>query len=49
MPPPVVEFVKANASNLEDVFLGDGVHFVQEDHPDAIGSAVRDWLGRLPT
>jgi haloalkane dehalogenase len=48
MPPPVVEFVKANASNLEDVFLGDGLHFVQEDHPDAIGSALRDWLDRLP-
>ncbi|MEM8836745.1 MAG: haloalkane dehalogenase [Pseudomonadota bacterium] len=48
MPPPVVEFVKANASNLEDVFLGPGVHFVQEDHPQAIGRAVRDWIGRLP-
>jgi len=48
MPPPVVEFVKANASNLEDVFLGDGVHYVQEDHPDAIGAALRDWLDRQP-
>lgn len=48
MPPPVVEYVKANASNLEDVFLGTGVHFVQEEHPDAIGSALRDWLDRLP-
>ncbi|MEM0948688.1 MAG: haloalkane dehalogenase [Pseudomonadota bacterium] len=49
MPPPVVAYVKANASNLEDVFLGEGVHFVQEDHPDAIGAAVRDWLDRLPS
>ncbi len=48
MPPPVVAYVKANASNLEDVFLGEGVHYVQEDHPDAIGSAVRGWLDRLP-
>lgn len=48
MPPPVVEFVKANASNLEDVFLGPGVHFVQEDHPEAIGRALRDWIDRLP-
>ena len=48
MPPPVVEFVKANASNLEEVFLGKGIHFVQEDHPDAIGSALREWLDRLP-
>ncbi|MEO1346692.1 MAG: haloalkane dehalogenase [Pseudomonadota bacterium] len=48
MPPPVVEYVKANASNLEDVFLGPGVHFVQEDHPEAIGRALRDWIDRLP-
>ncbi|WP_299685423.1 haloalkane dehalogenase [uncultured Tateyamaria sp.] len=48
MPPPVVEYVKANAANLEDVFLGPGVHFVQEDHPDAIGRALRDWIDRLP-
>ncbi len=48
MPPPVVEYVKANASNLEDVFLGAGVHFVQEDHPEAIGRALRDWIDRLP-
>ncbi|WP_298839456.1 haloalkane dehalogenase [uncultured Roseobacter sp.] len=48
MPPPVVEYVKANASNLEDVFLGPGVHFVQEDHPAAIGRALRDWAHRLP-
>ena len=49
MPPPVVEYVKANASNLEDVFLGPGVHFVQEDHPEAIGRALRDWVDRLPS
>ncbi|MFL4470061.1 haloalkane dehalogenase [Tateyamaria armeniaca] len=49
MPPPVVEYVKANASNLEDVFLGPGVHFVQEDHPEAIGRALRDWIDRLPS
>ncbi|WP_299286999.1 haloalkane dehalogenase [uncultured Tateyamaria sp.] len=49
MPPPVVEYVKANASNLEDVFLGPCVHFVQEDHPAAIGRALRDWVDRLPS
>ncbi len=48
MPPPVVEYVRAHASNLEDVFLGPGVHFVQEDHPEAIGLALRDWLDGLP-
>ena len=48
MPPPVVDYVKANASNLEDVYLGEGVHYVQEDHPDAIGTALRAWLERFP-
>ncbi|MEM7489511.1 MAG: haloalkane dehalogenase [Pseudomonadota bacterium] len=48
MPPPVVEYVEANASNLTHVELGAGVHFVQEDHPDAIGQALSDWLETLP-
>lgn len=25
-----------------------GIHFVQEDSPDAIGTALADWLGGLP-
>ncbi|WP_299046822.1 haloalkane dehalogenase [uncultured Tateyamaria sp.] len=49
IPPPAVDFIKANASNLDDVHLGEGVHFVQEEHPDAIGQAVRAWLDRLPS
>ncbi|MBM2576076.1 haloalkane dehalogenase [Jannaschia sp. Os4] len=48
MPPPVVAHVEANASNLTHVALGAGVHFVQEDHPDAIGRALSDWLATLP-
>lgn len=48
MPPAVVAHVKANTTNLEDVFLGPGAHFIQEDHPTAIGAALRDWLDRLP-
>ncbi|MEM7711383.1 MAG: haloalkane dehalogenase [Pseudomonadota bacterium] len=48
MPPPVVDHVRANASNLTHVALGAGVHFVQEDHPDAIGQALAEWLDTLP-
>ncbi|MEM9797335.1 MAG: haloalkane dehalogenase [Pseudomonadota bacterium] len=48
MPPPVVDYVEANASNLTHVPLGTGIHFVQEDHPDAIGRALADWLDSLP-
>ena len=48
MPPPVVEYVKANASNVTHIPLGRGVHFVQEDHPHAIGEALDAWLADLP-
>lgn len=46
-PPPVAEYVIANAPNLEAVFLGQGSHFIQEDHPRAIGEALSDWLDGL--
>jgi len=46
-PAPVVEYVKANATNLETVFLGQGVHYLQEDHPHAIGAALSEWLDGL--
>jgi len=35
-------------SNLETVFIGQGLHFIQEDQPDAIGLAIADWLRRHP-
>ncbi len=48
MPAPVVGYVEANAANLTHMRFGAGVHFVQEDHPDAIGEALRAWLATLP-
>lgn len=48
MPPPVVAYVEANAANLTAVDLGAGVHFLPEDHPDAIGRALDAWLDTLP-
>ena len=45
-PPPVVEWAVANVPNLETRFLGLGVHFLQEDHPDQIGTGIADWLRR---
>ena len=47
MPPPVVAHIEANASNLTHVPLGPGIHFVQEDHPEAIGRALDAWLADL--
>lgn len=45
-PEPVVAWVVANVPNLETRFLGLGVHFLQEDHPDQIGLGIADWLRR---
>jgi haloalkane dehalogenase len=30
--------------NCRLIRLGAGIHYLQEDHPEAIGTAVRDWL-----
>ncbi len=46
-PPPVIEYLQANVSNMETVSVGPGLHFLQEDQPHAIGSALSDWLDRL--
>src|SRR5215471_17057189 len=43
-------FAKSFASGLKNcrvVHLGPGHHYVQEDHPEAIGSAVHEWLMKL--
>lgn len=40
---PVVEWYTANLRNLEKVFVGQGLHFLQEGQPDAIGRAMREW------
>jgi len=34
-------------TNIEGVDLGEGLHFIQEDHGDAIGAAIVDWHGRM--
>jgi haloalkane dehalogenase len=45
--PPVVEWVRAAFPNVELVDLGEGIHFLQEDHPRAIGEATARWVERL--
>ena len=32
--------------NLTEVTVS-GTHFIQEDSPDAIGTAIRDWYAKL--
>ncbi len=45
--PAEVAWCKRTLSNLTIVDLGSGTHFLPEDHPDAIGSALARWLGNL--
>ena len=45
--PEVADYWTARARNIETVYIGNGLHFVQEDHPFAIGRAISDWYRRL--
>ncbi|KAH8812109.1 Alpha/Beta hydrolase protein [Xylogone sp. PMI_703] len=37
------EFIR-QLKNTKSVYLGEGVHFVQEDHPHVIGRGLASWL-----
>ena len=39
--------IQEQVSNLDAVFIGKGKHYVQEDQPDAIGQAIKSWIGVL--
>ena len=45
-PPEVAAWLAANLKNIETAFVGGGLHYIQEDQPEAIGRAVADWLRR---
>jgi len=42
-----VAWSQTHLPNLETADIGDGIHFVQEDQPDAIGAALMDWVTGL--
>ena len=46
VPPQAVDYYTGLIANVETVFVGQGLHFIQEDQPDAIGRALSDWLRR---
>ena len=46
VPPQAVPFYTNLIGNLETAFVGQGLHFIQEDQPGAIGRAIADWLRR---
>jgi len=45
-PEPVAQWLVAHLQHLESVFVGRGVHFIQEDQPEIIGRAIADWRRR---
>ena len=45
--PKEVPKIEASFKNLESLYLGKGRHYVQEDHPDAIGNAIAYWFNGL--
>ena len=47
IPMDAAEWIKANLTNIEAVYLGEGGHFIQEQYPDEIGKALADWLSRV--
>ncbi len=45
--PTVAEELKAKFPNLESIDLGEGLHYLQEDHPHAIGEGIATWYRGL--
>ncbi len=39
--------LRPNVANLETVHLGKSLHFLQEDHPHAIGENVARWFQEM--
>jgi O-6-methylguanine DNA methyltransferase len=41
-----VQWLREHIPHLETRYCGEGLHYVQEDEPEAIAGAVREWLSR---
>ena len=39
-----LKYAQNNFQNLTMTNLGQGKHFLQEDHPSAIGNGIKDWI-----
>jgi haloalkane dehalogenase len=44
---PLVDWCRQNLKRLTAVNIGQGIHYLQEDHPNEIGSAIADWYRAL--
>ena len=47
LPKPLVEWCEVNLKNLTSINLGKGLHYLQEDHPHAIGEGIAEWYRAL--
>lgn len=47
IPMDAAEWIRANLTNIEAVYLGEGGHFIQEQYADEIGEGLADWLTRV--
>jgi haloalkane dehalogenase len=45
--PAVAESFAKKLKHCKVVDLGAGLHYLQEDHPEVIGSTVNEWLLEL--
>jgi haloalkane dehalogenase len=45
IPPARAAFYRACLKSCRAVDLGEGYHYLQEDHPDTIGKEIAAWLG----
>lgn len=41
------EWIKENLKNIKMVNLGEGLHYIQEDYPDEIGSEISKWYAEF--
>ncbi len=46
IPPQATAWYTQQIANIETAFVGQGLHFIQEDQPEAVGRAIADWLRR---
>jgi haloalkane dehalogenase len=45
--PTFAESFASGLKNCRVVHIGPGIHYPQEDNPEAVGSTVREWLTEL--
>ncbi len=42
-----ITFIEKNYKNTRMVDIGEGIHYLQEDNPHAIGEAISQWYGEI--